>query len=111
MASHRKTSRRKRLQDILLLLMRMAVLIVLALALSRPLLQGIGGGKASVVVVLDNSYSMGATHNGVSRMTRAKRAAKQILKSLESGSVAAVLYSDGSEPPVVKSFARPSRRM
>ncbi len=58
-AAHREASRRWKLTNCLLLFLRCLVIALLALAVARPALPGIGGG-AHLVVVLDRSASMGA---------------------------------------------------
>lgn len=86
------------LEDLLLLLLRCLFLILLALALARPAFKkgGLGfGGAETVVIALDNSYSMSATDGVTSRFDRAKKAAEQVIDSLPGGSRAAVfLVSD-----------------
>ena len=67
-----RSARRARLQDRLLMLLRMLLLALLALALARPALRlpgisrlfGLGGGKRVVALVVDDSASMGAAGPG-----------------------------------------------
>jgi len=59
-----RSMRRRRLRDVLLLLMRCLAVALLALAFARPLWQGDTAAGATstsrlVVVLLDNSFSMG----------------------------------------------------
>src|SRR5688500_1025739 len=66
-----RSYRMSRLKELLLLACRMALFALLAVAMARPLLMPRGqsflsGGARSVVLVLDNSASMGATEGGVS---------------------------------------------
>jgi hypothetical protein len=58
-AAHREASRKWKLTNWLLLLLRCLVVALLALAVARPALPGLGGG-AHLVVVIDRSASMGA---------------------------------------------------
>src|SRR3954465_11577966 len=63
LASIEQTSRRLKFQELLLLLVRCAVLALLALALARPLFSTVAAsGKEAVdaVFVFDTSFSMGA---------------------------------------------------
>src|SRR5947209_38018 len=64
LTSIEQTSRRLRFQELLLLLARVAVLLVLGLALARPttsVSHGSGQGDAvDAVLVIDTSYSMAA---------------------------------------------------
>src|ERR1043166_5634823 len=90
-----RNEKRMRLEDILLLLLRCAVLVFLALALARPALRkaGLGGlgesGSEAAVIVLDNSYSMGQTDGVSTRFQKAQQAAEQALDALPTGSAAA----------------------
>ncbi|MBN1591477.1 MAG: BatA domain-containing protein, partial [Pirellulales bacterium] len=59
-----KTRRRRRVQDLLLMILRTAVLVLVAVALARPTIARLGalwgaGNRSATVVVLDNSASMG----------------------------------------------------
>src|SRR5438067_3493911 len=90
-----RNEKRMRLEDILLLLLRCAVLVFLALALARPALRkaglGIGeSGSEAAVIVLDNSYSMGQTDGVSTRFQKAQKAAEQALDAMPTGSAAAV---------------------
>src|SRR5215813_3055065 len=69
LTSIEQTSRRLKFQELLLLLLRCAVLLVLALALARPALSLVGGGCDAVdaVFVLDTSLSMGAREGARTR--------------------------------------------
>src|SRR5256885_13167039 len=63
LTSIEQTSRRLKFQELLLLLLRCAVLVALALALARPTLSLISGGArdaVDAVFVIDNSMSMGS---------------------------------------------------
>src|SRR5437588_10625378 len=63
LTSIEQTSRRLKFQELLLLIVRCAVLVVLALALARPVVSGVAAsGRQAVdaVFVFDTSYSMGA---------------------------------------------------
>ncbi|MHC4502288.1 MAG: BatA domain-containing protein [Planctomycetota bacterium] len=97
--SNRRTSRRRQIEEVLLLALRMALLAFLSVALSRPILRaaGAGGGETAVVVVLDNSMSTSAVSGKTTRFARAKRAAEAILKEAPPGSWMALRLADGSE--------------
>jgi len=88
-SSLKRTAHRKRLQELLLLAIRVALILGLVLALARPILgaAGASGGrsKASIVLVLDDSGSMSCEHNGEARFKRAKTAADKILRGLAPG--------------------------
>lgn len=81
-----------RLKEILLLIFRTLLIIFLFLALARPKLQGkIFPVKrlANIVIILDDSYSMGYGPN----FENAKKEAKQILGQLSAGSEVIILTS------------------
>src|SRR3954454_18928232 len=62
LTSIEQTSRRLRFQELLLLILRTAVLVLLALTLARPTFSGTGRGSnaVDVVILLDTSMSMTA---------------------------------------------------
>jgi hypothetical protein len=97
LASMEQTSRRLKFQELLLLLLRMALLGVLALALARPSSSGMFGGSDAVdaVFVFDTSYSMDAREAGSSRLQQARQAALRIIDQLPpSSAVQVVACSD-----------------
>ena len=98
-ASNRRTARRRQIEEILLLALRMALLAFLSIALSRPIIRaaGVGGGETAVIIVLDNSMSTSALSGKTTRFARAKRAAEGILKGTPSGSWTALRLADGTE--------------
>ncbi|MEE8451205.1 MAG: BatA domain-containing protein [Thermoguttaceae bacterium] len=88
--SAEKTRRRKRLHDLLLMLVRIAALVLVALGLAKPTLTHLGtlwGGEAAsaVAIVLDNSASMGVVDHGRPRLQTGLQAAEQILDELNKG--------------------------
>ena len=99
-ASVLKNQKRMEIEDLLLLALRCLVLILLALALARPVIgrvadTGAGKGGETAVIALDNSYSMGQSDGGASRFDQARKVAEQVIDSLPSGSsVAVMLFSD-----------------
>ncbi|MBM4044700.1 MAG: VWA domain-containing protein [Planctomycetes bacterium] len=97
-----RTSHRQKIQDLLLLLLRMALFALLAIALARPfirsgaLFKGRGAG-AAVAIILDNSYSMACMHEGVQRYQRAKEAAQALLKGFGRNDFVALIFTGGEE--------------
>src|SRR5437762_3200792 len=76
-----------KLKELVLLACRMALCALLAMALTGPLLLPKGQsflvrGSRSVVLVLDNSASMGIREDGVSMFDRARGAARELLDGL-----------------------------
>ena len=104
MAAHRENARRFQLRQLLILLLRMAIVALIALALARPFLT-LGLPVASVraktdlVIVLDNSYSMAYQDVDGIRFEKAKTLATDILDTLRHGdSAALILMSDIPNP-------------
>ena len=86
-----QNQRRMKLEDLILLLLRCALLALLALALARPVMRQsessfMGQTGVTSVLVLDNSFSMGLEDGEATRFQRAKAACTNILDSLPSGS-------------------------
>ncbi len=104
MAAHRQNVRRVQLKNLLILLLRMLIVALLALALARPFLTfGLPiaaiRAKTDVVIVLDNSYSMG--YEGVDGVLfdKGKALGIDVLRSLQQGdSASLILMSDAPEP-------------
>src|SRR5918912_627610 len=86
LTSIEQTSRRLKFQELLLLLARVAVLVLLAVALARPLSSATpGGGRGEAVdavLLIDTSYSMGAKDGSETRLERARAAALGVLDKL-----------------------------
>jgi hypothetical protein len=99
----RRSLRRVRIRQILLLIVRMAIIASVSMAMARPALlsaPGAGGrGATSAVVVLDGSHSMGAkTGEGV-LLDVARARAREVLDTFEQGDEV-VLLVPGSPVPV-----------
>ncbi len=104
MARHRRRIKRLKLKQILILILRMLLIILIALALARPILKSrwalAAGARAesSVVVILDNSYSMAYERFDGRRFDIAKNKALRLLESLRPGDkVSLILMSDVPE--------------
>src|SRR2546425_977542 len=103
-----RSYRMSRVKELLLLLCRMALFALLAMALARPLVMPkgapalAGSGPRTVVVVLDNSASMGLVEDGKPLFERAQGAAVTVLDNLAAGdTVAVVLAGRRAEGPEV----------
>ncbi len=107
-ASIEKNERRLEIEDIILLILRCLLLILLALALARPTVRrglgalgGVGLTPSTALILLDNSYSMGATDGAQLRLDKARKAAEETLDTLPGGSAAALwLVSDTAQPVI-----------
>jgi hypothetical protein len=95
--------RRLKIQQLLLLLVRCAIPVLLALLMARPVITGwralAGDVPSSTVVLLDDSYSMDAGQGSGSRFDEAVRQTQAILEQVKRGSdVSVVLTGGGAEP-------------
>ncbi|HUU10289.1 MAG TPA: BatA domain-containing protein [Phycisphaerae bacterium] len=86
-----RSARRARIQDLLLLVLRMALLAFFVLALAQPLIRtpglagllGMGGGGRQVAIVLDDSASMTASGARGVLLERAKAGALAVIGELD----------------------------
>lgn len=102
----KQKKRRMQVEQWLLLLTRVAIPVVLALCLARPVLNALrqlpGLGKTSLVVLLDDSFSMRApAADGVSATEQARIDLARILEALPRGSDAQILRIGGSPRPLL----------
>jgi hypothetical protein len=91
----------------ILLLLRMMTIGLLAVALARPVVSprfgqiptgGLTtGGPAAIVIILDDSASMGYETNGKTRLDQAREVTLQILGALKRGDQAALLITGTRE--------------
>lgn len=112
LASIEQNQRRLKVEDLLLLILRCALLVFLALALARPAIPGVGAGGlfgrsgVTAVLLLDNSYGMGMSDGVSTRFDNAKKALEAVIDSLPSNSSAAVLLAgDGVEAAIAEPTA------
>jgi Aerotolerance regulator N-terminal/von Willebrand factor type A domain len=105
LAALRKNSRRMRIEQIVLLAVRTAIIVLLVLAVAQPYLERLGlpfapGQRTLKVLVVDGSYSMGYRPTDKSRFERAKQLATQIVEESSQGD-AFTLVLMGSPPAVI----------
>lgn len=102
----KQNSRRLQLRDIILMLIRTAAVLFLAMALSRPTIAGnlsLFGGRSTsaAVILLDNSFSMGYHNGRETRFESARRMAKLVLASLDKGAWCSVVtFNDDARSPM-----------
>jgi hypothetical protein len=113
--SNRRVARRLRLRRILLLCVRAMAAAAVAMVLAKPYVEAQTdlpasiGHPQSVVLVLDNSASMGYRLKGERLFDAARRRAREVLDLLgRESQVALVLAAEGEEP-VGPEGGRPSR--
>jgi uncharacterized membrane protein len=92
--AHQANVKRHKLKQLILLLMRTLMLTILALAFARPFFaqnpQVVEkGGRRNVVIILDNSYSMG--YDDI--FSRAKEEAMKLISNLNPQDTAALIFS------------------
>lgn len=118
LAALRKQRRRIEVENLLLLLLRCAVIALLALAVARPAVEAqafnpFSGGSRGVVLVVDTSASMGAQATGRRSIDRARERGRQFLQELTDASeVSLVVTRDdlsGGAPSVLIEAASPDR--
>src|SRR5208337_2907498 len=109
--SVQRTRRRKYIEDMSLLAVRVAVLLLIAVGLARPALSSLatlwGGGRtAAIAIVLDNSASMAVVDGGRPRFETARQAAEQVLTRLREGDQVALLPTGGPPGPELGRLSR-----
>jgi len=95
----RQKKRKLNIEQWLLLAVRIVIPLVLALCLARPVLTALrsfGLGKTSLVMMLDNSFSMRAPAPGGSPADRARSDVSQVLQAQPNGSDAQVVLAGGN---------------
>jgi hypothetical protein len=102
--------RRRKIQNWLLLLVRMAALALIVLAFARPLVMRAtpivpGTGAREVVILLDASYSMGYAD----RWDRARAAARNVINSLTPSDRASVVLFSSNADIALRSTAERDR--
>lgn len=103
MDSVRREEKRVKMDDLLLLILRCAMIAIAVLAFARPVLKGIGsnddsGGPVAAVILLDNSASMGRMEGATQRFDLAKQEIRTWLDGLHSRSEVAMILA--SQVPV-----------
>lgn len=105
--SHKKTMRRFRLKQLLLMLVRSLLLALLAFAVARPFLRGTaestaaldGAQGGTLVFVVDASWPLGYQVGGESLLDKARFKVENLLDQF-SGQAALVVAGDRVEAPV-----------
>ncbi len=92
--------RRLLLRDLLLLVLRTAAVFLFGLALARPFLTGDGSSidahsPRHLILLLDNSLSMGYRQVNETLLERAKDEARKLIESLPEGSQITLLFTCG----------------
>jgi hypothetical protein len=105
-AALKTNKRRLRLEQLILLLVRCLIPATLALLMARPVLTGaaklLGDTKTSLVVLLDNSYSMESAGAGRSSFVQARETTGKLIEDLGRGSDASVVLMAGGVTPLIE---------
>jgi hypothetical protein len=108
--------RSTRIRELALLLLRMGIVAMLAIALARPVLGGGAGAgpggaiddQSATVIVLDRSGSMALEENGQQRIDPARRVVLGILAGMRRADQAAIVYTPDwpQHPPLLSADLR-----
>jgi hypothetical protein len=92
----KQTTQRRKIRRWLLLALRMAAILLLAILFARPYLASFGGlGRdREIIILVDQSGSMSAISAGRTLFSYAQAAAEKILKELPEGTKAHLAYFD-----------------
>lgn len=96
--AEREHAREVRLRNLLLLLVRIAMVLAIAAALARPIgpLPGIGHPPTAIALVLDNSASTAAVVGGTTLLEQEKRAARAVLDAAREADRITLVSFDGA---------------
>ena len=100
-----RSYRMSQLKELLLLALRMALCALFAMALARPLFMPPGqtllsGQSRSVVLVIDDSASMGLEEEGQSLLSKAQTASRRLLDELRPGDSASIVLAATPGEPI-----------
>ena len=102
--THKANLSRLRLKQIILLLMRMAIILLIAMLIARGRISGWRSvdppaTPIALAIVVDNSGSMGYLRDGKTLLERGKRMATQLISQLPENSRAAVISAAAPRSP------------
>ena len=107
--SIQKNRRRIRIEQLLLLLMRVAAVLLLFAAVARPVMhaQGLGGwlggsSRTSQLLILDDSLSTGFRDGGRSALARGQELSVQLLDTLAATDRITVVRASAPSEPLVQ---------
>jgi hypothetical protein len=121
--AQRENSRRLRLRELLLLLFRVLLILAAVFAIARPVLaprgtdpslamSGAASDGRSIILVIDNSLSMGLSDNAVTLLEESILKASELLSAVHRpGDAIAVLPSCGSEAAYSETYSLEAARM
>ena len=107
LASSRKNFRRVKLEQLILMAIRVLLLVLLALAVSRPFLKkgGLGAllGESSryAILIVDTSFSMHYESEGRPLFERAKAFGQRVLDTLREGDTVSLIAMSDRPHPII----------
>lgn len=100
----RVNRKRVRIEQLILLMIRCAIPVILALMMAQPIMTNwtalSGDAKSGTVVLLDNSYSMEAGTGGSTHFNKAVENTSQVIGQLKRGSEVSVIQMAGGVTPL-----------
>jgi hypothetical protein len=112
-----RSYRMSRIREVVLLLCRMALFGLLAFGLAQPLLPSRSwaaartSGSRAVVLVLDDSASMGYAEGGETLFDRARTEARRVVEGLRPGDAASVVLAGRRAAGPLALFGKPTPRL
>lgn len=110
-------SRQMRLKDILLLLLRCLAVLLLGLALAKPVIkeaegvaESLGERRAGVIIALDTSYSMQHSDGSTTRFERAIEQIRAIAEGIHAGDPVCLVLLGAEHKVVARNMAFDSER-
>jgi len=103
----RRAARRTRLKQLILMALRMLLLALIVLGMAKPVIQSEDTAASpadlstAMVLIIDNSYSMGYREEGKTRLDRAKSVAADLLDTLKESNedeVLVIMMNKKAEP-------------
>lgn len=112
----KRTERKRRLRDRVLLLIRVLAVALLALAAAQPRLSWPGdapefGGTGAVVVLLDDSMSMGLAEGNQTLMASARDGAARVVRGLPEGTLVGLVTLGGEAERLTTSLTTDHNRV
>ena len=96
--AEQENRRTMRLRNLLLMLLRVAIVLMLSIAAARPVGRMIGTGHApaAIAILIDNSMSSGVVVEGRSMLDRFKSAALDVVRTTDATDNVWLVTADGS---------------
>lgn len=85
----------EKLKNNIMLILQIITILAVILALMNPFLKFGGQSYKNIIIVIDNTASMSAKYNEVSRLEEAKKIAKDYIDSIKTGTNTYVVSFDG----------------